>query len=109
MQTTHVAHVFGIGDAISSQVVTSCLVGLWFGEKFSALMTMYYGTYMSMVLELRSENVDWFNEIWTHRAALGTVQQVCCCRIRPCFSLLCVCYEACGDILAFWFVVMVLK
>jgi len=57
-------------------VLTSCLVGLWFGEKFSAILTKYYGTYMQLVLENGSKNIDWFDEIWTNKMDLGTVQQV---------------------------------
>jgi len=51
-------------------------VGLWFGEKFSAILTKYYGTYMQMVLENGSKNIDWFDKIWTNKMDLGTVQQV---------------------------------
>ena len=59
-------------------VVTSCLVGLWFGEYFSSLLTKYYATYISMVLSKgpTAERTDWFDEIWTNKGGLGTVQQV---------------------------------
>lgn len=59
-------------------VVTSCLAGLWFGDRFSALLTKYYGTYISLVLAKgsMSKNVDWFDEIWTNKMSLGTLQQV---------------------------------
>jgi len=76
-------------------VLTSCLVGLWFGEKFSAILTKYYGTYMQMVLENGSKNIDWFDEIWTNKMDLGTVQQVIllqcvalCCSVLFCCSVL---------------------
>ena len=54
----------------------SCLVGLWFGEKFSSMLTKYYGTYLSMVIARGSTEIDWFEEIWTNKGGLGTIQQV---------------------------------
>lgn len=59
-------------------VLSSCFVGLWFGDRFSALLTHYYGLYISMVLEKgsMSNSVDWFDEIWTNKMGLGTLQQV---------------------------------
>jgi hypothetical protein len=59
-------------------VVSSCFVGLWFGDRFSALLTHYYGIYISMVLEKgsMSNGVDWFDEIWTNKMDLGNLQQV---------------------------------
>lgn len=57
-------------------IVGSCLIGLWFDDYFSAVLTKYYATYISMVLDAGMKDRDWFDEIWTNKGGLGTLQQV---------------------------------